>query len=220
MKVICAWGLTMAVCCKYSNTLCFPRTYLPLKTTSILVPCGRSQIIGVSFITLGSFFLVFMVRIISYATSSSLIFEIIRAGFPVVSCPYRTTALMPIPCCPLLCRIAWNLEPYSSLPKTSGMFFRTIPGPLSSTMIRYSSFPSCLISTNISGNICASSHASSELSTASLTLTTRAFVRESNPRICLFFSKNSATLISLCFLAIRWATPIFYPSTISFFAVS
>ena len=44
-----------------------------------------------------------------------------------------------------------------------------------------------------SGRKPASSHASRELSTASLIPMSRDLERESNPRICLFFSKNSVT---------------------------
>src|SRR3990170_4042502 len=47
----------------------------------------------------------------------------------------------------------------------------------------------------------ASSHASSELSTASLTAISSAFVGVSKPSRCLFFSKNSLTEISFCSLA-------------------
>ena len=49
----------------------------------------------------------------------------------------------------------------------------------------------------ISGRIRASSHASNELSTASLTAVIMDLCNESNPRKCLFFSKNSDTAI--CF---------------------
>ena len=45
------------------------------------------------------------------------------------------------------------------------------------------------------------SHASSALSTASLIVVIRDRCSESNPSICLFFSKNSAMLIDFCFSA-------------------
>src|SRR6476619_6251983 len=48
----------------------------------------------------------------------------------------------------------------------------------------------------------ASSQASSELSTASLTVVRRAFLGLSKPRRCLFFAKNSLTEMSRCFVAI------------------
>src|SRR5215469_1198381 len=48
----------------------------------------------------------------------------------------------------------------------------------------------------------ASSQASSELSTASLTAVRRAFLGLSKPSRCLFFAKNSLTDISRCFAAI------------------
>src|SRR5947207_14081756 len=48
----------------------------------------------------------------------------------------------------------------------------------------------------------ASSQASSELSTASLTAVRRAFLGLSKPSRCLFFAKNSLTEMSRCFAAI------------------
>src|SRR5215467_7568282 len=47
----------------------------------------------------------------------------------------------------------------------------------------------------------ASSQASSELSTASLTAVRRAFLGLSKPSRCLFFAKNSLTDMSRCFAA-------------------
>ncbi len=82
-----------------------------------------------------------------------------------------------------------------------GICFLTIPGPLSSTMTRNLSFSMSMISTCISGSMPASSHASMELSTASLTTVSNAFLLLSKPRRCLFLSKNSATLMSRCFFA-------------------
>src|SRR5512136_1546559 len=76
-----------------------------------------------------------------------------------------------------------------------------IPGPLSSTMIRKTSFEIFLILIKMSGSTCASSQASSELSTASLIVVITPRVGESNPRRCLFFSKNSATLMLRCCFA-------------------
>src|SRR5436189_5354984 len=52
------------------------------------------------------------------------------------------------------------------------------------------------------GRMPASSQASSELSTASLTVVRRALAGLSNPSRCLFFVKNSLTEISRCFEAI------------------
>ena len=51
----------------------------------------------------------------------------------------------------------------------------------------------------------ASSHASSELSTASFTLVRSAFLGESKPSRCRFFAKNSLTEISRCPVASFWA---------------
>ena len=59
--------------------------------------------------------------------------EMIFTGLPVVSTPYMPAALMPMPCWPRLIRRRWNFEPYSSLPKISGICFLTMPGPLSCT---------------------------------------------------------------------------------------
>src|SRR5208337_2582035 len=53
----------------------------------------------------------------------------------------------------------------------------------------------------MSGSTCASSHASRALSTASLMVVMTPLVGESNPNRCLFFSKNSATLILRCCFA-------------------
>src|SRR3989338_3020335 len=53
----------------------------------------------------------------------------------------------------------------------------------------------------MSGIMPASSDASSELSTASLTAIKSDFVGLSKPRRCLFFSKNSLTEISFCSFA-------------------
>ena len=61
------------------------------------------------------------------------------------------------------------------------------------------------ISTEISGRIEASSAASNPLSTASFTVVRRARWRLSNPSICRFRSKNSATDISRCLAASCWA---------------
>ena len=59
--------------------------------------------------------------------------ETIFTGLPVVSTPYMPAALMPMPCWPRLIRRRWNFEPYSSLPKISGICFLRMPGPLSCT---------------------------------------------------------------------------------------
>ncbi len=62
----------------------------------------------------------------------------------------------------------------------------------------------------MSGRNPASSHASRELSTASLIPIKSDFERESKPRICLFFSKNSVTEISCCLLASFTAVAVFF----------
>src|SRR5208337_5238475 len=53
----------------------------------------------------------------------------------------------------------------------------------------------------MSGSTCASSQASSALSTASLIVVMTPRVGESKPKRCLFFSKNSATLMLRCCFA-------------------
>ena len=126
----------------------------------------------------------------------------ILTGFPVLNCAYRTDALIPIPCCPLDCFRTWKREPYSNFAKTFGICSFTIPGPLSSTVrIRFGAGEAVFISIKRSGRIPASSQASSALSTASLIVVIRDRCSESNPSICLFFSKNSAMLIDFCFSA-------------------
>src|SRR5206468_1208198 len=57
-------------------------------------------------------------------------------GLPVVSCPYMPAAEMPMPCWPRLWRRRWNFEPYSSFAKIGGICWRTMPGPLSATVMR------------------------------------------------------------------------------------
>ena len=64
-----------------------------------------------------------------------------------------------------------------------------------------------MILTLISGNILASSQASNELSTDYFTDVIIERCRESNPRKCLFFSKNSEIAICFWFLAILSAMP-------------
>ena len=117
---------------------------------------------------------------------------------------------MPIPCWPRDWRIAWNLEPNSSCPNTFSILFCGIPGPLSSTTNSMISF---LVSsfetfTLIVGSMRASSHASKELSTASLTAVISDLTGESKPRKCLFFSKNSemATCFDLRLVSARYLT--------------
>src|SRR3989442_9893895 len=112
-----------------------------------------------------------------------------------------TAPEIPRPIWPRDSRRAWNRDPYRRRPKTLGTCFFTIPGPLSSTTTRNSSLSTLLTSTRTSGRTSASSHASRLFSTPSLTAVRRAFVGESYPRICLFRSKNSETLISRCFFA-------------------
>ncbi len=82
-----------------------------------------------------------------------------------------------------------------------GIEVDTMPGPLSSTVTRYSLWSTLSILTAISGSIWASSQASRALSTASFTPMMRLFTGESKPRICRFFSKNSETEISFWPLA-------------------
>ena len=123
------------------------------------------------------------------------------AGFPVVNWLYRTVAEIPIPCCPLVAESLWNLEPYNNLAKILGICFLTIPGPLSSTIMRNRVSLNWISSTLTSGRILASSQASKALSTASLTAVSSALRGLSNPNRCRFFSKNSAIEISRCFLA-------------------
>ena len=76
-----------------------------------------------------------------------------------------------------------------------------MPGPLSSTVTRKTSLPSLRTETRMSGKTSASSQASRELSIASLMVVMIPRVGESKPSMCLFFSKNSATLMLRCFLA-------------------
>ena len=79
------------------------------------------------------------------------------------------------------------------------MLFCGIPGPLSSTTNSIMSFLVSILATLtlMVGKIRASSHASRELSTASFTAVISDLTGESNPRKCLFFSKNSD--IATCF---------------------
>ena len=132
--------------------------------------------------------------------------ERIRIGLPVVSWPYIPAAEIPIPCWPRLCDSLWNFEPYSSLPKIFPIWVSTTPGPLSSTIIRKRFAAVCSSSTEISGRIPASSHASSELSTASFTAVSSDLSGESNPRRWRFLVKNSETEISRCRAAIDSAS--------------
>ena len=78
----------------------------------------------------------------------------------------------------------------------SGICFLTMPGPLSWTLARYLSLPTLSICTQTSGRIPASSQASSELSTASLTVVSSALRGLSKPSRCRFLAKNSLTDIS------------------------
>ena len=100
---------------------------------------------------------------------------------------------MPIPCCPLVWLMVWKREPNNSRPNALSIDAYGMPGPLSWAVRMSSSFLPCTrrISMLITGGILASSQASSELSTASLTAVMIERVRLSKPRKCLFFSKNS-----------------------------
>ena len=125
-------------------------------------------------------------------------------GRPVVIRPYMPAALMPMPCWPRLIFRRWNFEPYSSRPKMFSTCLRTMPGPLSMMVTRYRELlavagrPGSRSSTitAISGRMPASSHASSELSTASLTVVSIALRGLSKPSRWRFFAKNSLTLMS------------------------
>src|SRR3989442_11492576 len=134
--------------------------------------------------------------------------EVIWTDLPVVICPYMPAAEIPIPCCPRLMRNRWNLDPYRSFAKIFGICWRTMPGPLSVTVIRkrlawvggggVSPLATASTLTTTSGRIPASSQASSALSTPSLTQVSSAFRGLSNPRRCRFLVKNSETEISRC----------------------
>jgi len=202
VKVIRACGLTIAVCRRYSRTDCLPPTYRPFIWYVIFVPCSfPSQMKGSSFSTSGRFLLVLTMISMRQATSSAPVLEMTTAGFPVVIWPYITVADIPIPCCPRDWRTAWKREPYRRRPNTFGMAFLTIPGPLSSTLTRNSSFSVLSTVTTISGSTSASSQASKELSTASLMPMISAFDWESKPNMWRLRSKNSETDISFCFFA-------------------
>src|SRR5881409_2640552 len=94
-----------------------------------------------------------------------------------------------------------------------------MPGPLSVTVIRKrvawlrgggdSPFATASSLTITSGRIPASSHASSALSTASLTQVSSAFLGLSKPKRCRFLVKNSETEIS------RWRAPISTAETVA-----
>src|SRR5712691_9013870 len=132
----------------------------------------------------------------------------ICTGLPVVSCPYMPAAEMPIPCCPRLMRSRWNFDPYRSFANIGGICWRTMPGPLSVTVTRkrvawLAGGGAPLLGatssvTTTSGRMPASSHASSALSTASLTQVRSAFLGLSKPSRCRFLVKNSETEISRC----------------------
>src|SRR5262245_33722175 len=77
-----------------------------------------------------------------------------------------------------------------------------MPGPLSCTLTLKRLLPVASTVTQISGTIPASSQASSELSTASLTVVNRALRGLSKPRRCRFLAKNSLTEMSRCLAAI------------------
>ena len=80
-----------------------------------------------------------------------------------------------------------------------------MPGPLSCTPTLKRSLPVASMWTQISGRMPASSQASSELSTASLTVVSSALRGLSKPSRCRFLAKNSLTLMSRCLAAIDWA---------------
>src|SRR5438874_8403436 len=121
-------------------------------------------------------------------------------------------------------RSRWNLDPYRSFAKMGGICWRMMPGPLSVTVMRKrlawlgggGASPLVAISTltTTSGSIPASSHASSALSTASLTQVSNALRGLSNPKRCRFLVKNSDTEIS------RWRAPISTAVTACFGSVA
>src|SRR5215813_7857191 len=121
-------------------------------------------------------------------------------------------AEMPMPCWPRLWRSRWNFEPYRSFAKMGGICWRTMPGPLSVTVMRKrlawlaggagSPWATTSTFTTMSGRIPASSHASRALSTASLTHVSSALRGLSNPSRWRFLVKNSETEMS------RWRAPI------------
>ena len=51
--------------------------------------------------------------------------------FPVVSCEYITTPVIPIPCCPLVWLMVWKREPNKSRPNALSIDAYGMPGPLS-----------------------------------------------------------------------------------------
>ena len=108
-----AWGLTMAVSFRYSKMDCLPVLYTPLVVYSMRVPCslpGHEK--ALSLVTRGRLVLVSTAMSISHATSSlPSMREAMWAGLPVEMLANMTVAEIPIPCCPLDCLMAWNLEP-------------------------------------------------------------------------------------------------------------
>src|SRR5947209_5148760 len=172
------------------------------------VPRWLSQSIRFSSRIRGSFFFVSIWTSKYRAGAFGPMREVIWTDLPVVICPYMPAAEIPIPCCPRLMRNRWNLDPYRSFAKIFGICWRTMPGPLSVTVIRkrlawvggggVSPLATTSTLTTTSGRIPASSQASSALSTPSLTQVSSAFRGLSNPRRCRFLVKNSETEISRC----------------------
>ena len=115
-------------------------------------------------------------------------------------------AEMPMPCWPRDIFRRWNFEPYSRRPKMFSTCLRTMPGPLSTMVTRYRELFAVAgrfgsrssMMTAMSGMMPASSHASSELSTASFTVVRSALRALSKPRRWRFFTKNSLTETSFC----------------------
>src|SRR5712692_2481744 len=118
-------------------------------------------------------------------------------------------------------RSRWNFEPYRSLAKIGGICWRTMPGPLSVTVTRKRVawlagggdaplLGATSTMTATSGRMPASSHASSALSTASLTQVRSALRGLSKPSRWRFLVKNSETEIS------RWRAPISAAETAGF----
>src|SRR5256712_7458201 len=172
------------------------------------VPRWLSQSIRFSSRIRGSFFFVSIWTSKYRAGAFGPMREVIWTDLPVVICPYMPAAEIPIPCCPRLMRNRWNLDPYRSFAKIFGICWRTMPGPLSVTVIRKrlawvggggaSPLATTSTLTTTSGRIPASSQAFSAVSTPSFTQVSSAFRGLSNPRRCRFLVKNSETEISRC----------------------
>ncbi|EKD42389.1 MAG: hypothetical protein ACD_73C00181G0003 [uncultured bacterium] len=151
-------------------------------TNSQETPCSRSQSI-VSFSLRTP--LLFLISTSTRHLRALRILSVLVITIPpraLVSCDHVVTAEIPIPCCPRLQRPRPNFELAKYSPNTFTTSSAPNPGPLSSTRTRTLSepfdvpSPSFSIKIFISGKIPAVSQASSELSTASLIVVSRALV--------------------------------------------